>query len=88
LESIVIPRSIEFLGASAFACCECPSLRFDPHNPRFSVRASFLLDQTEMHLIRYFGESSQVGIWADLEVLGESCFSDMKLEAITFDGQS
>jgi hypothetical protein len=88
LKSIVIPRSVEFIGASAFACCKCPSLRVDPYNLRFSVRESFLFDQTEICLIRYFGGSNQVQIWADIEVLGESCFSDLELKAITFEGQT
>jgi hypothetical protein len=89
LKSICIPRNVDFIDGSAFCCCRCQCITVDPHNPRFSIDRDFLIDKIEIRLIRYFGSSTHVHIWKDIEILGVSCFDGYgRLGAIAFEEES
>jgi hypothetical protein len=88
LVSIYIPQNVAFIDGSAFANCECQSVTIDPDNHRFSIDRDFLIDATQLRLVRYIGSSDRICIWTDIEVLGKSCFDHSGLESITFGHQS
>jgi hypothetical protein len=60
----------------------------DENNYRFSIDRYFLVDNIEHCLVHHFGYSVGVGIWQEVEILGESCFAWSKLESVTFESES
>jgi hypothetical protein len=88
LKSICIPRNVDFIAGSAFVNCNCRVITFDQNNLRFSIDRYFIVDKIENRLVRYFGDSVGIGIWQEIEILGEFCFARSKLESITFESKS
>jgi hypothetical protein len=85
LKSICIPRNVDFINGPAFTNSRCTYIAVDPNNLRYSIDQDFLIDRIDMALIRYFGSSSRVYIWNEIQILGESCFCYCKeLVSITF----
>jgi hypothetical protein len=85
LKSICIPRNVDFIDGSAFVDCKCQSITVDPNNHRFLIDRDFLIDNTDMRLIQYFGSSNQVHIWDNIEILGKSRFAgSFAVDSITF----
>jgi hypothetical protein len=82
-KSICIPRNVTFIDGSAFIGCACETITFDSENHPFSFDRGFLVDQHEMHFVRYFGRSNEVHIWKAIEIIGDSCFCE--LEEITIE---
>jgi hypothetical protein len=86
LESIHIPRNVDFIHEDAFWNCACPFITVDPNNLRFSIDQDFLVDKIEKRHIRYIGTSRKICIGKDIEVLCESCFCDLsQVRIITFE---
>jgi hypothetical protein len=75
LESIVIPRNVEFVQESAFVGCLMQLITVSEDKARFSINRDFLIDNIESRLIRYVGKSKEIHFWKDIEILGESCFA-------------
>jgi hypothetical protein len=69
--------------------CKCLlSITVDVKNVCFSIDRYFVVDNREKGLVLYFGESSGVYIWKEIEVLGKSCFACSNLETVTFESES
>jgi hypothetical protein len=88
LKSICIPRNVDFIAGSAFTNCNGYSITVDQNNHRFLIDRHFVIDNIEMRLVRYFGDCAGVVIWKAVEILGQSCFADSKLELLTFESDS
>jgi hypothetical protein len=53
----------------------CHAIIINQNNHRFSIDQCFIVDIIENLLVRYFGDSIGVGIWQEVEILGELCFA-------------
>jgi hypothetical protein len=75
LQSILIPRGVQFIDASAFRKVKLSSISIESGNERFVIRKGLLIDIVDHKLIRNFARSSSVIIPRDIEILGSDCFS-------------
>jgi hypothetical protein len=89
LESIVIPRNVQFIEGSAFCSVKLLSCELESRNDRFVVANEFLIDFLNHILIRDFSNSSDIAIPSSIEILGPSCFEQCKsLSSILFESPS
>jgi hypothetical protein len=88
LESICIPRNVDFIDGSAFVHSECQSISVDPNNRRFSIDQDFLIDNDNQRLVRYIGTSNRIHVWNDIEILGIDCCHGCGIKSITFGSES
>jgi hypothetical protein len=89
LQSIEIPRSVQFIDGSAFADVKLDSISIEAGNDIFHVEHEFLLDLVHHKGIRHFSVSSHIEIPRTIEILGSSCFSYCKsLSSISFESNS
>jgi hypothetical protein len=52
----------------------------DPDSRRYSTRQCFLVDVIDLALVRYFGDNRFVCVWAEIKILGRSCFAGSKVK--------
>jgi predicted metal-binding protein len=89
LESIVIPRNVQFIDGSAFRCVTLSSISIESGNEMFVIEKDFLIDILHHKLIRNLSKSSEVEIARTIEIVGSNCFSCCKsLSSITFESDS
>jgi hypothetical protein len=89
LQSIVIPRSVQFIDGSAFIDVPLSSISIESGNEIFVIENGFLIDILDHKLIQNFSESSEIEIGRHIEILGSYCFSSCKsLSSITFESNS
>jgi hypothetical protein len=89
LESIEIPRNVQFIDGSTFLKSNLKSISIETGHERFLIDRESFVDIIDHRLIRHFGSSSHVDICCDIEILGSFCFSDCKsLSSISFESNS
>jgi predicted metal-binding protein len=89
LESIEIPRNVQFIDGSAFRETRCNHISIEANHQRFMMQNDFLVDFVDHRLIRTCSASSNIEISSDIEIFGSSCFSDCKsLLSISFESNS
>jgi hypothetical protein len=89
LQSISIPRNVQFIDGSAFCGTRCDHVSIEAGHNRFEIRNSFLIDFVDHRLIRNFSSSSNIEIFSNIEILGSSCFSYCySLSSISFESKS
>jgi hypothetical protein len=89
LQSILIPRKVQFIDGSAFIGVRLSSISIESGNEYFVVENEFLIDIVDHRLIRNFSSSSDVEIASNIEILGCSCFSSCTLlSSISFESNS
>jgi hypothetical protein len=85
LQSIVIPRSVQFIDGSAFIGLTLSSISIETGNDIFVIENDFLIDIVDHKLIRNFSNSSEILIPWNIEILGSSSFSSCaSLSSISF----
>jgi predicted metal-binding protein len=89
LQSIVIPRHVEFIDGSAFLDVSLSSISIESENDIFVIENDFLIDVVHHKLIRHFSKSSEIDIGNNIEILESNCFSNCKsLSSITFESNA
>jgi hypothetical protein len=89
LESIVIPRNVRFIDATAFRCVILSSVSIESGNDIFVVENGLLINIFQHNLIRNLCGSSEIEIPNNIQILGSNCFSYCKsLSSITFESNS
>jgi predicted metal-binding protein len=89
LQSIVIPKNVQFIDGSAFIGVTLLSISIESGNDIFVIENSILIDVLHHKLIRNFSESSELEISRNIEILGSNCFSWCRLlSSITFESNS
>jgi hypothetical protein len=89
LQSILIPRNVQFIDGSAFLDVTLSSISIESGNKIFVVEQDFLIDVLHHKLIRNFSTSWNIEICSDIEILGSDCFSFCEsLSSITFESHS
>jgi hypothetical protein len=89
LESIVIPRNVEFIDGSAFIDVSLSSISIESGNDIFVIEGDLLIDVFHHKLIRNFSLSSSIEIGRNIEILGSKCFSCCEsFSSITFESNS
>jgi hypothetical protein len=76
IESIIIPRSVQFIDSSAFTPTKLSSISIENGNEIFSIERGFLIDILHHKSIYNFSNSSHLTICSDIEILGSTCFSE------------
>jgi predicted metal-binding protein len=89
LQSIVIPRNVQFIDGSAFIGVTLSSISIESGNEIFVIENGFLIDIVHHKLIRNFSDSSNIEIRRHIEILGSNCFAYCEsLSSITFESNS
>jgi hypothetical protein len=89
LESIVIPRNVQFIDGSAFIHVSISSISIESGNELFVVENEFLIDIIHHKLIRNFSRSSNIEIVSSIEIFGSFCFPYCEsLSSISFESNS
>jgi hypothetical protein len=89
LQSIKIPRSVQFIDGSAFLGINLKAISIETDHERFVIDQESLVDILDHRLIRNFSSSSHVSICRDIEILGSSCFAYCEsLSSISFESNS
>jgi hypothetical protein len=89
LQSIVIPRNVQFIDGSAFINVTLLSISIESGNEIFVIEHDFLIDILHHKLIRNFSKSSSIEIGMNIEIVGTNCFSNCEsLFSITFESNS
>jgi hypothetical protein len=89
LQSIVIPRNVQFIDGSAFIDGTFPSIAIESGNGIVVLENDFLIDVPHHKLIRNFSKSSVIEIGRNIEIFGRNCFSNCKsLSSISFESNS
>jgi hypothetical protein len=89
LQSIVIPRNVQFIDGSAFPNLPLSFISMEPGNEHFVIENDFLIDIINYKLIHYLSDSPYVHIGSDIEILGSSCFSFChQVLSLTFESNS
>jgi hypothetical protein len=89
LQSIIIPRNVQFIDGSAFDSVTLSSISIESGNEIFVIENDFLIDILHHKLIQNFSESSVIEIGMNIEILGSSCFSNCEsFSSITFESDS
>jgi hypothetical protein len=70
LQSIVIPRNVQFIDGSAFMDMTLSSISIESGNEIFVIEHDFLIDILHHKLIRNFSKSSAIEIGNNIEILG------------------
>jgi hypothetical protein len=78
LQSIVIPRKVQFIDGSAFLNVTLSSISIESGNEYFVIEHEFLIDVLHHKLIRHLWESSEIKIGRNVEMLGLRCFSNCR----------
>jgi hypothetical protein len=74
IQSLVIPRSVQFIDSSVFCDVKLSSCNIEWENDRFVVENVFLIVFLNHKLIRNFSNSSDITISSSIEILRRSCF--------------
>jgi hypothetical protein len=74
LQSIVIPRNVQFIDGSAFIDVTLSSVVIESGNEIFVIENDFLINVLHHKLIRHFCTSSAIEIGMNIEILGLKCF--------------
>jgi uncharacterized protein YajQ (UPF0234 family) len=89
LQSIVIPRNVEFIDGSAFDNTTLSSISIELGNEIFVIENDFLIDVLNHKLIRNFSNSSTIEVGNHIEIVGAHCFAFCKsLSSISFESNS
>jgi hypothetical protein len=89
LQSIVIPRNVQFIDGSAFIEVTLSSISIESGNDIFLIQNDFLIDVLHHKLIRNFSRSSAIEVGRNIEILGSDCFSSChSLSSIRFESNS
>jgi hypothetical protein len=89
LQSILIPRNVQFIDGSAFISVTLSSISIESRNNIFVIENDFLIDILHHQLIRSFSSSSSIEIGMNIEILGSNCFSFCEsLSSISFESNS
>jgi hypothetical protein len=89
LQSIVIPRNVQFIDGSAFVNVTLSSISIESGNGIILIEKDFLILVLNHKLIRNFSELSTIEIGRNIKMLGSFCFSYCKsLSSITFESNS
>jgi hypothetical protein len=89
LQSIVIPRNVQFIDGSAFIEVTLSLISIESGNNTFVLENDFLIDVLHHKLIQNFSKSSGIEIGRNIEIVGSNCFSSCKsLSSITFESNS
>jgi hypothetical protein len=89
LESIVIPRNVEFIDGSAFVGVTLSSIAIESGNEIFVIENDFLIDIVHHKLIRNVSGSSEIDLAKTIEILGSHSFSsNQSFSSITFESNS
>jgi hypothetical protein len=89
LQSILIPRNVEFIDVSTFVSVALSSISIEPGNEIFVLERNILIDVLRHKLIQHFSRSSAIEIGRNIKVLGSKCFFRCgSLSSITFESNS
>jgi hypothetical protein len=89
LESIIIPRNVQFIDGLALSNLTLSSISIENGNERFGIENNLLIDIVDHQLLRNFGNSSNLQIPSDIEILESDCFASCEmLSLITFESNS
>jgi hypothetical protein len=89
LQSIEIPRNVEFIDGSTFIGMTLSSITIESGNAIFAIEKDFLIDVFHHKLIQNFSKSSAIELGRNIEILGSKCFSYCQLlSSITFESNS
>jgi hypothetical protein len=89
LQSIVIPRNVQFIDVSAFIGVTLSSISIESGNEIFVFENDILIDVLHHKLIRNFSKSSGIEIGKNIRMVGSNCFSYCEsLSSITFESNS
>jgi uncharacterized protein YuzB (UPF0349 family) len=89
LQSIVIPRNVQFIDGSAFIDLTLFSISVESGNDIFVVEKGVLIDVLHHKLIRNFSTFSAIEVGMNIEIVGSGCFSYCEsLSSITFGSNS
>jgi hypothetical protein len=72
LQSILIPRTVQFIDGSAFGKHRSLTVSIEPGNERFIIREELLIDIVDHKLIWNFLTLPEVTIPCDIEIIGPS----------------
>jgi hypothetical protein len=76
LESITIPKAVQFIDGSVFVRSNVHSISIESGNATFVIANDLLIDVLHRRIIHNFSTYSCVTIPCDIETLGSSCFAD------------
>jgi hypothetical protein len=89
LDSIVIPRNVQFIDGSAFCGVRLSSISIESGNKIFAIENDFLIDIVHHKLIYNLSNSLKITIPSDMEILEPNCFSNCDfLSSISFESNS
>jgi hypothetical protein len=89
LQSIVIPRHVRFIDASAFLFVILSSISIKAVNDMFVVENGLLIDVFQHKLIQNLCRSSKIEIPNHVQIFRSKCFSSCKLlSSIIFESNS
>jgi hypothetical protein len=89
LQSIVIPRSVQFIDDSAFEETKLNLISTEAGNDIFHVEHEFLIDIEHDELVRVFSISSSIEISRTIEILGSAWVLRYEsLSSISFESNS
>jgi hypothetical protein len=75
LQSIVIPRNVQFIDSSAFTDVILSGFSIESGNEIFVIENDILIDVVNHKLIRNVSKASAIKIGKQIEILGSKCFS-------------
>jgi hypothetical protein len=88
-DSIVIPRSVEFIDCSAFCGVQLSTFLIESGNETFVLENEFLIDRVRHGLIQAFSPWSHFEIPCDIEIVGSSSFTEFEsISSIFFEPNS
>jgi hypothetical protein len=89
LQSIVIPRNVEFIDGSAFFGVTLSSISIESGNENLVIENGLLIDVVHQKLIQNFSNSSTIEIGRNVEILESKSFSYCKsISSITCESNS
>jgi cytochrome c556 len=89
LQSIMIPRNVQFIDGSALISVELSSISIESENAYLVIENDLLINVIHHTLVRNFSNSSNIEIPSNIEILGSSCFSCCQsFRSISFESNS
>jgi hypothetical protein len=87
LQSICLPRNLEFVSSSALRR-SIKRISVDPRNGRFAIENNCLTDIIDRRLVRYIGQNDKILIQSHIKELGEFCFRLSEITSVKFETES
>jgi hypothetical protein len=86
LTSICIPSSLHYFPDVAFSSCNIRTITLDSNHKSLSVSGGFLVDVSEVILLRYMGVRPDVTVGHRITVLGKGCYRNCAyISSLTFE---